>query len=251
VTNLCQHGGRNGALPEEERSTRSTQPQTQSLPHPSRGNVSDDHRWWRDRNYRDDDRDLDDQVSDLVPRRWKGGRGDLEPTGYRSGRYAGSRGLGAGPEAAPYRADASRNAGPGNVGYPATGPHRGKGPVGYRRSDERIHELVCEALAGDDQLDASQIVVSVTSSDVTLSGVVDDRHARLEAEGCAYSVAGVRDVQNQLSVTGDPPPATTHPAWSSAPASGRNRRERDPLAGGRDRDPVAGQEAPPVDNPRV
>jgi hyperosmotically inducible periplasmic protein len=237
VANHRQDGGRDGALPEEDRSTRSTQAQTQSLSHPSRGNVSDDHRWWRDRNYRDDDRHDDDQVSDLVPRRWAGGRDDVESTGYRSGRSAGDRGFGAGPEGAPGRGDAPRNAGPGDLGYHATGPHRGKGPVGYRRSDERIHELVCEALADDDQLDASQIVVSVTSSDVTLSGVVDDRHAKLEAEDCAYSVSGVRDVQNQLSVTGDPPPVTTHPAWSSAPAYGWNRREQDPLAGGRERDP--------------
>ena len=253
MTNHRQDGGRNGALPEEDRPTRSSQAQTQSLSHPSRGNVSDDHRWWRDRNYRDDDRYFDDhhQVSDLVPRRWEGGCGDVESTGYRSGRYAGGRGYSAGLQGAPCRGDASRYPGSGNVGYRATGPHRGKGPVGYRRSDERIHELVCEALADDDQLDASQIVVSVTNSDVTLSGVVDDRHAKLEAEDCAYGVSGVRDVQNLLSVTADPPPVTTGPAWSSAPAYERNGRERDSLAGGRERDPLTGQEAPPVGNPRV
>jgi len=210
VTNHRQDGGPNGALPEANRSTGGPQAQTQSLSYPSRGNASDDHRWWRDRNYRDDDRDRDDdrQASELVPRRWEGGVGSelgyVEPMEYRSGFYAGRHGYGVSPQGYTSQVEAPRNPDSGSLSYRRTGPHRGKGPVGYRRSDERIHELVCEALAEDDQLDASRIEVSVTDSDVTLSGVVDDRHAKLAAEDCAYCVSGVRDVQNLLSVIGDP-----------------------------------------------
>lgn len=83
-----------------------------------------------------------------------------------------------------------------------TGPHRGKGPSGYQRSDERIRELVCDSLTDDDQLDASRIEVGVTGGEVTLSGRVDDRRAKRAAEDCAYSVSGVRDVQNRLRVGG-------------------------------------------------
>jgi hypothetical protein len=84
-----------------------------------------------------------------------------------------------------------------------TGPHRGKGPMGYQRSDERIRELVCEALADDDLIDASQIHVTVKDGEVTLSGTVDDRRTKREAEDCVASVTGVRDVQVQLKVKGE------------------------------------------------
>ena len=235
MTNHRQDGGPCGALPDENRSTRSPQAQTQSLSYASRGNASDDRRWWRDRNYRDDDRscyDDDRQGSEVVPRRWEGGRGSgfgcVEPLGYRSGSSAGGHGLAVGSQGYPSQGESPRSPGPGSLSYRSAGPHRGKGPVGYRRSDARIHELVCEALAEDDQLDASGIEVSVTDSDVRLSGVVDDRRARFEAEDCAYNVSGVRNVQNLLSVIGDLPSARTNPPLSSVPAYGRNGRERDP-----------------------
>jgi osmotically-inducible protein OsmY len=43
----------------------------------------------------------------------------------------------------------------------------------------------------------------VTGGEVTLSGVVEDRRARRDAEDCAYTVSGVRDVQNLLRVRDD------------------------------------------------
>lgn len=234
MTNHRQDGGHKGALPEANRSTRSSQAQTPSPPSPSQGNVSDDHRWWRDRNYRDDDRGRDDdyQASELVPRRWDGGvvseLGDVEPMGYWSGFYAGRHGYGVSPQGCTSQGEAPRNPeGSGSLSYRRTGPHRGKGPVGYRRSDERIHELVCEALADDDQLDASRIEVSVTDSDVMLSGVVDDRRAKLAAEDCAYSVSGVRDVQNLLSVIGDPAAGEgqSRPVFGPLPTGGTDESE--------------------------
>jgi hypothetical protein len=94
--------------------------------------------------------------------------------------------------------DATRGAAGEIHVHRGTGPHRGKGPVGYQRSDERIRELVCESLTDDDQVDASNIEVSVSRGEVTLSGTVDDRRTKRAAEDCAYSVSGVRDVQNQL-----------------------------------------------------
>ncbi len=80
------------------------------------------------------------------------------------------------------------------------GPHRGKGPQGYKRSDERIREAVCEVLADDEHIDASQIHVEVKDGEVTLSGTVDDRRTRREAEDCVIRVSGVRDVLVQLRV---------------------------------------------------
>jgi osmotically-inducible protein OsmY len=84
-----------------------------------------------------------------------------------------------------------------------SGPHRGKGPVGYQRSDERVREMICESLADDDQIDASQIEVAVKNGEVTLTGSVSDRRTKREAEECACTVSGVHDVQNQLRVKDD------------------------------------------------
>jgi hypothetical protein len=80
------------------------------------------------------------------------------------------------------------------------GPHYGKGPQGFRRSDERIKELVCEALFEDDQIDATGIAVDVQQGEVMLAGTVDDRLTKRMAEDCAASIAGVHDVHNQLRI---------------------------------------------------
>jgi osmotically-inducible protein OsmY len=81
---------------------------------------------------------------------------------------------------------------------PARGGHRGKGPQGYVRSDERIRELVCEALTEDDLVDATHVDVAVRTGEVTLSGVVGDRAMKRRAEDVVDRVPGVRDVHNQL-----------------------------------------------------
>jgi osmotically-inducible protein OsmY len=78
--------------------------------------------------------------------------------------------------------------------------HRGRGPKGYTRSDERIQEEVCERLSHDHQVDASEIEVSVSGKEVTLSGTVDSREAKRRAEDIAEHVSGVTHVQNNLRV---------------------------------------------------
>jgi hypothetical protein len=80
------------------------------------------------------------------------------------------------------------------------GPHRGKGPQGFVRSDERVRELVCEALTDDDEVDATHIEVSVKNGEVMLAGTVDDREQKRLAEDCVERVRGVRDVHNQLRI---------------------------------------------------
>jgi anti-sigma factor RsiW len=49
-------------------------------------------------------------------------------------------------------------------------------------------------------VDASEIEVSVSDREVTLSGMVDSRDAKRRAEDCAESVSGVMHVQNNLRV---------------------------------------------------
>jgi len=101
--------------------------------------------------------------------------------------------------------ESQRRQGQGNDSHShrGLGPHRGRGPVGYQRSDERLREMICESLEQDDQVDASQIEVTVKSGEVTLTGTVPDRRTKREAEECACTVSGVHDVQNQLRVKDD------------------------------------------------
>lgn len=88
-----------------------------------------------------------------------------------------------------------------HAGYsPQRTNHAGRGPKGYRRSDERIKEEVCERLTRSDEVDATNIDVQVNEATVTLTGTVDDRHAKRTAEDIASDVWGAKDVQNQLRV---------------------------------------------------
>jgi hypothetical protein len=83
---------------------------------------------------------------------------------------------------------------------PPEAGHRGRGPRGYRRSDQRIWEEVCERLADDRRIDASDIEVTVQDGEVTLRGEVDDRGSRRLAEDLAEQVSGVTFVQNDVRV---------------------------------------------------
>jgi len=88
--------------------------------------------------------------------------------------------------------------------------HRGVGPKGYVRSDERIKEDVSERLMDDGHLDASDVEVSVQDAEVTLTGTVADRFAKRHAEDLAERASGVKHVQNNLRVAG-PGQGTTAP----------------------------------------
>lgn len=79
--------------------------------------------------------------------------------------------------------------------------YRGRGPKGFRRSDERIHEDLCERMAAHPALDASEIDVRVTNGDVVLDGTVRTRSERRLAEALAESVGGLREIRNELRVT--------------------------------------------------
>jgi hypothetical protein len=93
-------------------------------------------------------------------------------------------------------------------GYPypdvATAARRGqffgRGPKGYRRSDERIREEISDRLMVHPDVDASEIEVHVANGIVTLTGIVDNRHEKRLAEYVAEDALGVDDVDNRLKV---------------------------------------------------
>jgi hypothetical protein len=88
----------------------------------------------------------------------------------------------------------------GEYSTPQLESHRGKGPRGYVRSDERIAEEVNERLTDDDRLDATEIECRVANGEVTLSGTVRTRNCKRHAEDLALAVRGVVDVENRLRV---------------------------------------------------
>lgn len=81
-----------------------------------------------------------------------------------------------------------------------TGGHKGKGPRGYHRSDERIQEDVNDRLSDDAYVDASDIDVKVENGTIILSGHVPDKKAKRLAEDIAESVRGVNNVENRLRI---------------------------------------------------
>lgn len=83
------------------------------------------------------------------------------------------------------------------------GPHTGRGPRGYQRSNQRIEEDVCERLSQHGQLDASEIQVHVEDGEVTLTGTVSSRAEKRMAEDALDSITGIKDVHNQLRVQKD------------------------------------------------
>lgn len=106
--------------------------------------------------------------------------------------------------------------------------HRGVGPRGYVRSDERLRELICERLTEAD-LDASDIDVQVNEGTVTLEGSVPDRGTRHQAEDLVDDCGGVKDIQNHLRVVGRGVAARPHDT-AGLPAAG-SQGGAQPVAG--------------------
>lgn len=108
---------------------------------------------------------------------------------------------------APGRGPEPRSAFPAGAGaregvesstWDVPGPYTGRGPKGYSRSDERIHEDVCERLSAHGAIDAREIELRVENGEVTLEGTVQDRRTKRLAEAIADTVRGVEDIHNRL-----------------------------------------------------
>jgi osmotically-inducible protein OsmY len=144
-------------------------------------------------------------------RRWAAGGGFAgNVSGYgRGGSGPGEYGYAGGMARGPntewgggYAGGYGRQGGYGNRSADQWGRQRfaGRGPRGYRRSDVRINEEICEALTRHPDIDATDIEVRVQNGDVTLAGAVDDKYAKRLAEDIAEACSGVTDVRNELRV---------------------------------------------------
>jgi osmotically-inducible protein OsmY len=115
--------------------------------------------------------------------------------------------------------------------YLADRDHRGRGPKGYKRSDERIGDEVNERLTDDSWLDASDIDVRVENGEVTLTGTVESREAKHRAERIAEDVSGVAHVQNNLRVGAGNPITGSGRGFGDSAVEAQARRD-DPTANG-------------------
>lgn len=83
-----------------------------------------------------------------------------------------------------------------------SGPYSGRGPRGYKRSDERIKEDINDRLTWHGGIDPSDMQVDVKDGIVTLTGSATSRYEKRMAEDIIDSVPGVQDVNNKLSISG-------------------------------------------------
>lgn len=88
----------------------------------------------------------------------------------------------------------------GTGGYGQVTDYRGRGPKGWKRSDERIKDDVSDLLERHPYIDASEIEVDVRDGIVVLSGSVEDRRTKRMAEDSIEDLPGVKDVRNELSI---------------------------------------------------
>lgn len=75
-------------------------------------------------------------------------------------------------------------------------------PKGYSRSDERLHEDICERL-GHSGLDVREVSIQVSEGHVTLEGSVKERRSKHAIEDCVDECFGVKDIDNRIRVQRD------------------------------------------------
>lgn len=98
----------------------------------------------------------------------------------------------------------------------------GRGPKGYKRTDDRIREDVCDRLSQQYDVDATEVEVTVSNGEVTLTGTVSDRDQKFRIEHIADSVGGVSEVHNQVRVRRDSAAQSNQTQTSQTAPNSRN-----------------------------
>ncbi|CAN5252305.1 hypothetical protein BH09BAC3_BH09BAC3_19540 [soil metagenome] len=78
--------------------------------------------------------------------------------------------------------------------------HKGKGPKGYQRTDERLKEHISDLMSDSHELDASEIEVTVENGEVILSGSIGSKEEKRMAEDLIDELTGVKHVENRLRI---------------------------------------------------
>jgi hypothetical protein len=130
-------------------------------------------------------------------------RGGGNDSRSRDGGFVGTEGDYAPASDLPPGFGAADRGGYGRLGgwsHNDNGVMRARGPKGYKRSDDRIMEDLCEHLMNLDDIDSSDVEVRVKDAHVTLEGTVPERSMKYEIENIAATTLGVSDVENNIRV---------------------------------------------------
>lgn len=109
---------------------------------------------------------------------------NFHPEDYRAQGYEGRDQNGAQPAHKPF----------------SRGHYAGKGPRSWVKSDERLHELVCDVLTAAPDVDPTDVEVTVKGGVVTLSGSVPSRRMKRITADTVEAIRGVMDVHNNIEV---------------------------------------------------
>jgi hypothetical protein len=182
----------------------------------------DREEWGDQGRYRSEDEYRDDQRR---PQQFdqRGGFGGGSDRPYGSSVYGGQTGRG-------FQQEPSGGRGGSDMSSSGRGPFTGKGPKGYKRSDDRIKEDVCECLTEHGDIDASDLDVQVREGEVTLSGTVSDRRQKRMVEDAVEQRMGVGHVQNNIRVkngSADRPGASDETGYSGdANRGGKTKQQQ-------------------------
>jgi hypothetical protein len=148
--------------------------------------------------------DYDRFEADLTTNEFEPGRRHATEQGYAPARFGDTYPQG---RAIQYRDSRGRGR-----DLRGEGQNRGRGPR-QQRADQRIYEDVCERLTDDERIDASEIEVSVSNGEVTLSGRLRSRNAKRRVTEVVDSIVGVKDVHNTIRVVDEQvwPPGSRSP----------------------------------------
>ena len=168
---------------------------------------------WRMENRREDDERMPQYREGQPERGYRQWGNENEPGNMNRGRWEGGGwegrwegGMESGGERGQQRSNVTRfgqrreGQSSTSQGMPGRQSFAGRGPQGYKRSDERITEDINEELTQDPELDASDVTVEIKNGEVILKGSVPDRESKRRAEDIAESCSGVKDVLNQLRI---------------------------------------------------
>lgn len=84
--------------------------------------------------------------------------------------------------------------------FHGNGGYCGVGPKNYIKSDEHLHQEVCNVLNDDPDIDASNIEVTVNKGIVNLQGIVESKIISRLIKYCIKNLTGVKDVLNNLAI---------------------------------------------------
>jgi hypothetical protein len=76
-----------------------------------------------------------------------------------------------------------------------------RGPKGWKRTDERLKEDICERLYHTQHIDSSDVTVEVKDGKVMLEGSVPQRGMKHALEDLIDACPGVTDIDNRVRVS--------------------------------------------------